>query len=75
MGRKKLPPCLVLEEDSNCAGKDDNRALLSQVILLSVSPPPRRNPTAHGFDPFDVLPIPATFKLDILLAFCEWPHF
>ena len=75
MGRKKSPTCLVLEEDSNCAGKDDNRALLSPVILLSVSPPPRRNPTAHSFDPFDVLPIPATFKLDVLLPFCEWSHF
>ena len=73
--RKQSLTCLVLEEESNCAGKDDNRALLSPVTLLSVSPPPRRNPTAHRFDPFDVLPIPATFKLEVLLPFCEWPHF
>ena len=73
--RKQSLPCLVLEEDSNRAGKDDNTTLLSPVILLSTSPSPRRNPTAHRFDPFDVLPIPATFKLDVLLPFCEWPHF
>lgn len=68
-GRKQSIPCLALEECNRCATEEGNRAPTSPVILLSISPPPGRNPSAHRFDPFDALPIPATFKLEVLLAF------
>lgn len=58
------PKALSMDEEDESTGKREGKRL-DQKILLKI------NPSAHRFDPFDVLPVPGTPQLDMLIKLCK----
>ncbi|OCK84309.1 hypothetical protein K432DRAFT_378712 [Lepidopterella palustris CBS 459.81] len=67
--RRKSNQCTASDEQGNDrTPRDDDRVCSNSAVAVRASPPLRRNPNAHRHDPFNMLPIPATFKLDLLFS-------